>query len=108
MKKVLAMSLFVMAICASGAFAQKQSTAASAESAQVGQKSSAPPQAISDRSSKGSTSSAGSSGNQSSTGQRTSTSGSPTVNLPSTQNATKTGEQSKTPPQAINNSNRKP
>jgi hypothetical protein len=106
MKRLLALSLFVMAICASGAFAQKQSTAGSAE--QVGQKSSAPPQAISDRTSKGSTSSAGSSGNQSSTGQRTSTSGSPNVNLPSTQNATKTGEQSKTPPQAINNSNRKP
>jgi len=106
MKKLLAMSLLVMAVCASSAFAQKQSTAGSAE--RVGEKSSAPPQAISDRSSKGSTSSAGSSGNQSSTGQRTSTSGSPTVNLPSTQNANKTGEQTKTPPQSINNSNRKP
>ena len=110
MKKLFVMSLFVMALCASSALAQKQSVAGSAE-VRTGESKSTPHQAVSDRTSKPASSdaksSAGSAGNQS-TGARTTTTGAPNVTLPSTQNATRTGQQSSAPPQAVNGNTRKP
>src|SRR5262245_10169081 len=108
MKRMMVMMIFVLAFGVSSAFAQKQTTAGSAES-RTGEQKSTPSQAISDRSSKPATASPATldRGNQT-TGQRTSTTGSPSVNLPSTQNSTRTGQQSSAPPQSVNGNPRKP